>query len=74
MLVGQKSPIVLPSDGSYYQGYLTDTASGRAYAQNLIDTIVAAGITVIYTILYPDDIGLGKWGTPYSEVTYVYGP
>lgn len=74
LLVADKSPIVLPTDGSAYQPYLTDTASGRVYAQNLIDTIVAAGVTVIYTILYPNDIGLGKWGTQYSEVAYVYGP
>ncbi len=74
ILVTQKAPITLPVDGSYYQPYLTDTASGRVYAQNLIDTITAAGVTVIYTILYPNDIGLAKWGTPYSEVVYVYGP
>lgn len=74
LLIDKKAPIVLPSDGSDYQPYLTDTASGRVYAQNLINTVVAAGVTVLFVILYPDDIGLGKWGTPYSEVTYVYGP
>ena len=74
LLVADKSPIVLPTDGSAYQPYLTDTASGRVYAQNLIDTVVAAGVTVVYTILYPNDIGLGRWGTPFSEVAYVYGP
>ena len=77
MLVTQKAPITLPSDGSYYQGYLTDTASGRVYAQNLINTITAAGVTVIYTILYPNGIGLGNWESPIpgtSEVAYVYGP
>lgn len=74
LLIDKKSPIVLPTDGTDYQPYLTDTASGRVYAQNLINTIVAAGVTVIYTILYPDDIGLGAWGTDHSEVVYVYGP
>jgi hypothetical protein len=74
LLIGQESPIVLPTDGSDYQPYLTDTASGRVYAQNLIDAIIAAGVTVIFTILYPNDIGLGKWDTPYSEVSVVYGP
>jgi hypothetical protein len=74
LLVTQDSPIVLPTDGSYYQPFLTDTASGRVWAQGLIDTIAAAGITVVYTILYPNDIGLGKWGTIYTEVDYVYGP
>lgn len=74
LLVEQKAPITLNPNGSDYEIFLTDTASGRVYAQNLINTIVAAGVTVIFTILYPDDIGLGKWGTPYSEVAYVYGP
>ncbi len=74
LLVGQKSPITLPSNGSFYEPFLTDTASGRVYAQNLINAIVAAGVTVIYTILYPNDIGLGHYGTPTSEVAYVYGP
>ena len=77
LLVTQKSPIVLPSDGSFYQGYLTDTASGRIFAQNLINTIVAAGVTVIYTILYPSPIGLGGWQSTFpgtDEVAYVYGP
>ena len=74
LLIADKSPIVLPTNGSAYQPYLTDTASGRVYAQHLIDTIVAAGVTVIYTVLYPNDIGLGGWGTAHSEISYVYGP
>jgi hypothetical protein len=77
LLVTQKSPIVLPSDGSFYQPYLTDTASGRVYAQNLINTIVAAGVTVIFTILYPNPIGLGGWESiipSANEVSVVYGP
>lgn len=77
LLVTRKAPIALPSDGSFYQGYLTDTASGRVYAQNLISAIVAAGVTVIYTILYPNPIGLGGWESPIpsaNEITYVYGP
>lgn len=76
ILVTQKAPITLPTDGSYYQPYLTDTASGRVYAQTLIDAITAAGITVIYTILYPNNIGLGGWEsiTPAAnEIAYVYG-
>lgn len=75
MYITQKAPITLPSDGTYYQPYLTDTASGRVYAQNLIDTIIAAGVTVVYTILYPNPIGLGGWENPIAdEVAYVYGP
>lgn len=77
LYVTVKAPITLPSDGSYYQGYLTDTASGRVYAQQIINAIVAAGVTVIYTILYPSAIGLGGWESPIpsaNEITYVYGP
>jgi hypothetical protein len=76
-LVTQKAPITLPTNGSYYQPYLTDTASGRVYAQNLINTIAAAGITVIYHILYPSSIGTGGWEsiTPAAhEIAYIYGP
>ena len=77
LLITQKSPVTLPTDGSFYEPYLTDTASGRVYAQNLINTITAAGVTVIYTILYPNPIGLGGWEsiTPSAnEISYVYGP
>ncbi len=76
-LITQDAPITLPINGSYYQPYLTDTANGRVYAQNLINTIVAAGITVIYTILYPDQIGTGGWQSPIPsahEISYIYGP
>lgn len=75
LLVAQKTPIVLPTDGSDYQPYLTDTASGRVYAENLINTVVAAGVTVIFTVLYPNPIGLGGWENPIAdEIAYVYGP
>lgn len=73
LFVTQKAPVTLPPNGSYYQPYLTDDASGRVWAQDLIDSIAAAGVTVIYTILYPNDIGLGNYDTQYSEITYVYG-
>jgi hypothetical protein len=77
LFVTQKSPIVLPSDGSYYQGYLTDTASGRVWAQGLINNIVAAGVTIEYQILYPNPIGTGGWQSPTPsahEIAYIYGP
>jgi hypothetical protein len=76
LFVTQNAPITLPTDGSNYQPYLTNDASGRVYAQNLIDTITAAGVTVIYTILYPNPIGLGGWESPTpsaNEISYVYG-
>lgn len=75
LLIESKSPITLPSDGSAYEPFLTDTASGRVYAQNLINEITAAGVTVIYTILYPDPIGLGGWESAIAnEIEYIYGP
>lgn len=72
-LVAQKSPVILERDGLDFPFYVTDVVSGRIYAQDLINSIVAAGINVVFTILYPNDIGLGKFDTPYSEISYVYG-
>jgi len=73
-LVAQKAPVSVSPDGLNYPFYITDVASGRVYAQNLIDSISAAGINIVFTILYPDDIGVGKWGTQYSEIAAIYGP
>jgi hypothetical protein len=72
MLVAQKSPVTLPADGTAYQGYLTDVVSGRTYAQDLIQSVVAAGVQLIITVLYPSDEGLGKAGTPESEITEIW--
>jgi hypothetical protein len=63
----QKSAVQISQDGTDYPFYVTDVVSGRIYAQNLIQSIAAAGINVIFTILYPGDVGLGKWGTEYTE-------
>jgi hypothetical protein len=71
--IPQKSPAIPTQDGLDYPFYLTDIVAGRIYAQDLIDSVVAAGINVVFTILYPSDIGLGKWGTPYSEIVEIYG-
>jgi hypothetical protein len=76
LFVTQKAPITLPSDGSYYQPYLTDDAVARVWAQGIIDDIAAAGITVIYTILFPNPIGTGGWESPIPaahEISYIYG-
>lgn len=72
-LIATKSPVVLNNNGSDYESFLTDVVSGRTYAQSLIQSVVAAGISVVFTVLYPSDIGLGKSGTIYSEIDYVYG-
>lgn len=60
-------------DGLDYPFYVTDTVSGRIYAQDLINQVVATGINIVFTVLYPGDIGLGKWGTPDSEITEIWG-
>ena len=73
MLVQSKSPVVLPSNGTGYEFFITDVVSGRIYAESLINQVIAAGMTIIFSVLYPDDIGLGKAGTIYSEISYIYG-
>jgi hypothetical protein len=73
-LVAQKSPVRLTQDGTNYPFYLTDVVSGRIYAQDLINSVAATGITIVFTILYPNDIGLGEWGTANSEISTIWGP
>ena len=72
-LISAKSPPVISSDGLDYPFYITDVVAGRTYAQDLINSVAATGITIVFTILYPNSIGLGKWGTQYDEIAYVYG-
>lgn len=72
-LIVQNSPFIPSKDGSDYPFYITDSISGRIYAEELIRTVAATGIRVVITILYPNDIGLGKWGTDFSEKTEVWG-
>ena len=72
--VESKSPVVINPNGSDWAFYLTDIVGGRTYCQQLIEQVIAAGITLNFVILYNSDIGLGKAGTPYSEITYIYGP
>ena len=60
-------------DGSDYPFYITDTVSGRTYVEDIIDLVAATGINVAITILYPSDLGLGKWGTENSEKYWVWG-
>jgi hypothetical protein len=73
-LIESKSPVNLPASGLGFEFFLTDVVGGRIYCEDLIQQVIAAGITLNFVILYPDDIGLGKAGTPNSEIVYVYGP
>lgn len=73
-LVASKSPPQITADGLDYPFYITDVVAGRTYAEDLINNVAATGITIVFTILYPNDIGLGKWGTIYTENPIVWGP
>lgn len=72
-LVASKSSADISRDGLDYPFYITDVVSGRIYAQDLINSVAASGINIVFTILYPSDIGLGKWGTQYSENPFIWG-
>jgi hypothetical protein len=73
-LIAQDAPVAVSQDGLNYPFYITDVVSGREYAMALINSVAATGIAIVFTILYPSDIGLGKWGTPYTENPYIWGP
>jgi hypothetical protein len=46
--------------------YLTDSNAGRAAASASLDGLVAAGIDLVKTVVYPGDRGLGAEGSPIS--------
>lgn len=72
-LISVKAPVTVSRDGLDYPFYITDVVSGRLYAQDLINSVAATGINIVFTILYPSDIGLGKWGTIFSENPTIWG-
>jgi hypothetical protein len=72
--VASKGSVVLSQDGLDYPFYLTDVVSGREYAEQLINDVAATGITIVFTVIYGNDYGLGKWGTKYSEIPVIWGP
>lgn len=68
-------------DGTDYGLYLTGTADGRIFAEQLIKSITAAGINLQIVIIYPSDVGLGNMGKgedldllPVSDKVIVWGP
>ena len=71
--ISQNNPYVPTKDGTDFPFYITDSVSGRLYAEELINTVAATGIKIVITVLYPNDIGLGKHGTDQSEKVYVWG-
>lgn len=63
-LLAGRSPFQPPVDKRPGSFYVTSAASGRVAAQNTLDDIVAAGIDVDVTVIYPSDLGLGSQGRP----------
>jgi hypothetical protein len=73
-LISKLAPPVLEKDASDLQFFLTDSVVGRMYAEKLIREIKATGINIVVYILYPEDVGLGKWGDSVnSEKYYIWG-
>lgn len=67
-------------NGLDYGAYVTGTADGRIFVQELIKQITAIGIRMEIVIVYPSDIGLGNMGLsenenilPHSEAVEVWG-
>ena len=67
-------------DGVDYSPYVTGTADGRVFAEQLEREITALGINLEVVIIYPSDAGLGNEGgsdstsvAPASDKIYVWG-
>lgn len=60
-LIAQNYAHTVSRDGTDLPFYITDTVSGRFYAEDLIKSVAATGINLIITILYPDPEGLENW-------------
>jgi hypothetical protein len=73
-LVASNGPVIISKTGTDLPFYLTDVVAGRVYAEDLIKMVVATGIRLVITILYPGDEGLSKWGTKDSETPIIWGP
>ncbi len=65
-LLDGKGPYVPEDPADAGSLYITDSSSGRIEASSTLDDIVAGGITLIKTVVYPGDIGLGAAGFPVS--------
>lgn len=67
-------------DGSDYSFYVTGTANGRIFAEQLMRDITAGGINLEIIIVYPNDEFFGNYGDstdvnspPISDIIYIYG-
>lgn len=76
-LLLQKGPLNPENPISLGSFYLTDSSAGRIAAQQSLDSITAAGITLRTSIVYPGDRGLGgeglgSTGTKFSDKVAVW--
>jgi hypothetical protein len=67
-------------DGSDYSPYITGSPDGRIYCQSLIDQIVACGINLNITVVYPGSTGVGNdtdgtlaTSVPQNDIVWIYG-
>ena len=72
-LVAQNFPHTPTTDGTDFPFYITDIVSGRIYSEELINLVAATGIQVVITVLFPNDIGLARAGTEFSDRFFVWG-
>ena len=77
-LLSSRGAIDLIETGDQYPFYLTGISPGRIYCESLVRELVATGLTLIVTILYPGDVGLGNAGWPVvgskvSDIVRIFG-
>ena len=73
-LLLDKNKYVSPGDGTDFGSYETDVANARQSAIDYFKSSTAAGMKNNITVLYPSDLGLGNYNTPYSDKYKVWGP
>jgi hypothetical protein len=61
-LLTQRAIYVPPNPEEVGSFYLTASSAGRVAAQATIDSLVAAGVNVTQTVVYPNDRGFGNEG------------
>ncbi len=64
ILLDHKGPFVPDNPEELGSLYITDSSSGRVAASETLDDLMAAGLTLHKTIVYPGDTGLGGAGYP----------
>jgi hypothetical protein len=78
-LISQATAYIPAKDGSDYSTYITGTATGRIFAQEVIEMVAALGINLNIVIVYASDVGFGNQGDgdgpalPESDIVWIYG-